>query len=121
MKSSTENSLRYGQVVLVDFPYTNLKQSKLRPAVVVSSQAFHSSKPDAIFVAITSQLNPLDAVAETPIEQWQQAGLHSPSVLKSIIATIQRDLVYEHLGYLAAADVIKLDTMLKKMIAISHV
>ena len=43
-----------GAVVLVPFPFTDLSDSKRRPALVVSPQGFHDE--DLILCAITSQV-----------------------------------------------------------------
>lgn len=37
---------RFGAVVLVPFPFTDQSASKQRPAVVVSSAAYHASRAD---------------------------------------------------------------------------
>ncbi len=44
-------------VVLVSFPFSDLSQSKIRPAVVISSDFYNSKFTDAIVVPITSNLN----------------------------------------------------------------
>jgi len=47
---------KFGDVVLVPFPFTDQTASKKRPAVVVSSDAYHRDRPDVIVVAITSRV-----------------------------------------------------------------
>lgn len=49
-------SLEYGDVLLVPFLFTDLRASKRRPAIVVSSDAYHQEHPDLILVALTSQI-----------------------------------------------------------------
>ncbi len=49
-------AFRRGDVVLVGFPFTNLAATKMRPAVVVSSEVFNSKGLDVILIAITSQI-----------------------------------------------------------------
>ena len=46
-----------GTIVLVPFPFTNLKSNKRRPAVVVSSRAYNARNPDAWCCAMTSNLD----------------------------------------------------------------
>ncbi len=46
--------LKPGDVVVVDFP--GVTDIKRRPAVVVSSDAYHSARPDVIVGLITSQV-----------------------------------------------------------------
>ena len=38
----------FGQVLLVSFPFTDQSATKRRPAVVISSEAYHSRRPDVI-------------------------------------------------------------------------
>jgi mRNA-degrading endonuclease toxin of MazEF toxin-antitoxin module len=48
----------FGDIVLVPFPFTDQSVSKKRPAVVVSSSAYHQARPDLVIMAVTSQLRP---------------------------------------------------------------
>jgi mRNA interferase MazF len=43
-------------------------------------------------------------VGEVAIAQWKEAGLLKPSVLKPVLATIERGLVLRKLGRLQADD-----------------
>jgi mRNA interferase MazF len=45
---------RFGQVVLVPFPFTDQSGIKKRPAVVVSSTAYNTNRRDIVIMAITS-------------------------------------------------------------------
>ena len=45
----------FGDIVLAPFPFTDQTASKKRPAVVVSSAAYHQERPDLIIMAVTSQ------------------------------------------------------------------
>ena len=51
-------SFEFGDVVLVPFPFTDQSTTKKRPAVVVSSAAYHRERFDLIAMAITSQARP---------------------------------------------------------------
>lgn len=94
----------FGDVLLVPFPFTNQSTSKRRPAVVVSSDAYHRERPDLIILAVTSQARPEPAFGEASVAKWKEAGLLRPSVLKPVIATIERGLVLRKLGRLAGED-----------------
>ena len=48
--------LRFGDVIVVPFPFTDQSAIKKRPAVVVSSESYHRDRPDLILMAITSQV-----------------------------------------------------------------
>jgi len=65
----------FGDVVLVPFPFTDQSTTKRRPAVVVSSDAYHRERPDLIILAVTSQARPQAALGETAVATWKEAGL----------------------------------------------
>ena len=94
----------FGGVVLVPFPFTDQRTTKRRPAVVVSSGAYHRERPDLIILAVTSQVRAAPAVGEAAIEKWKEAGLLKPSVLKPLIATVEKQLVLRKLGRLEEGD-----------------
>lgn len=93
-----------GDVVLVPFPFTDQSTTKRRPAVVVSSAAYHRERRDLIILAITSQIRPSSGIGEVPIVRWKEAGLLKPSVTKPVLATIERGLALRKLGHLQAED-----------------
>lgn len=93
----------FGDVLLVPFPFTDQSTTKRRPAVVVSSAAYHRERPDLVILAITSQARPA-AFGEAAINKWKEAGLLRPSVMKPVLATIERGLVLRKLGRLADPD-----------------
>lgn len=98
-------SFEFGDVVLVPFPFTDQSTTKRRPAVVVSSAAYHRERLDLIVMAITSQARPSPSVGEVEITEWQFARLLKPSVIKPLIATVERSIVLQRLGKLHSDDV----------------
>ncbi|MCE2487222.1 MAG: type II toxin-antitoxin system PemK/MazF family toxin [Desulfurellaceae bacterium] len=97
-------SYEFGDVVLVPFPFTDQTTSKKRPAVVISSSAYHEARPDLIIMAITSQLKASPTVGESAIAEWKETGLLRPSVMKPVLTTIERGLVLKKLGSLGSQD-----------------
>jgi len=91
-------------VVLVGFPFTNLKAIKKRPAVVISSTAYQQGRPDIILMAITSQIRQPLAFGEYILQDWQQSGLLKPSVLKPLIATLEQGQIVKIMGQLSSTD-----------------
>jgi len=55
-------SFDFADIVLVPFPFTDQSTTKKRPAVIVSSSAYHRQRPDLILMAITSQFRPASTV-----------------------------------------------------------
>ena len=93
----------FGDVVLVSFPFTNMQTAKRRPAVIIHSPAYHD-RPDVILMAITSQVRQPLAAGEALLLDWQAAGLAKPSVLKPLIATLDKEQIVKTLGQLSPAD-----------------
>ena len=48
-------SLKQGSIVLVDFSYSNLKETKFRPALVISSSEYNESSLDVVLLRVTSR------------------------------------------------------------------
>jgi len=101
---------------LVPFPFTDQSTSKRRSAVVVSSDAYHRERPDLIILAVTSQVRPQAALGEAAVAKWKEAGLLRPSVLKPVVATIERGLVLRKLGRLAEEDRAALRKVLEEIV-----
>ena len=95
---------KFGDIVLVPFPFTDQSAAKKRPAVVISSEAYHQQRPDLIIMAVTSQVKPAQTVGEMVVQNWQSAGLLKPSAIKPVITTIERGLVINKLGQLMEND-----------------
>lgn len=86
MPSTTTYEL--GDVVRVPFPFTDQTAVKKRPAVVISSPAYHRERRDLILMAVTSQVRPSRAGSEVAVTRWKEAGRLKPSVIKPVIATV---------------------------------
>jgi mRNA interferase MazF len=95
---------RFGDVVLVPFPFTDQSGLKRRPAVVVISAEYHVQRRDLMIMAITSQISPRPRFGEVTVADWKKAGLLAPSVVKPVVATIERRLILKTLGQLQQAD-----------------
>ena len=92
-----------GDVVLVRFIFSDETGERRRPAVIVSSDAYHQSRQEAIIAAITSRT---DRVLEGDhrINDWQGAGLLFPSVATGIIRTIKQGMIAKKLGTMPQPD-----------------
>ena len=92
--TATAAPFAFGDMVLVPFPFTSQAASKQRPVLVVSSSAYSLERPDAVLMAITSQLRPSPAATgvnwgEVWLADWQTAGLLKPSAVRPIFATFE--------------------------------
>ena len=107
---------RFGDVVLVPFPFTDQTTTKKRPAVVVSSIDYNTERPDIVLMAITSQIRTTSFFGEVSINKWQQAGLIKTSAIKPILTTIEKVLVLKQLGQLDDEDKKNLSKTLRKIL-----
>lgn len=90
--------------MLVPFPFADLQTTKVRPALVVSGATYHATEPDLIIAAITSNVVANQGPTDYTVQDWQQAGLVAPSVVKASLATIEPRLVRHRLGRLSHRD-----------------
>ena len=102
---------KFGDIVLVPFPFTDQSAAKKRPAVVISSAAYQRERPDLIIMAVTSQVRTALTVGEIIVNDWQGAGLLKPSAIKPVIATIDKPL-----GQLKNDDQVALRSAIDKII-----
>lgn len=101
----TTTVYRFGDLVLVPFPFTDQTGTKKRPAVVVSSEVYHRTHIDVVVMAVTSQiLRPANVVGEVLIIDWQRAGLPKASLIKPVFATLEHSLILRKLGDLQEPD-----------------
>ncbi len=105
----------FGDIILVPFPFTDQTGTKKRPAVIVSSSQYNSSRQDLVLMAITSQIKKPLRFGEIEIVEWQTAGLLKSSVIKPVLTTIENKLVLRGLGKLEQTDTINLRNTLSKI------
>ena len=106
----------FGDVVLVPFPFTDHTASKKRPAIVVSSSVYNLERPDIVLIAVTSQRGAPIYFGDVTVNQWKEAGLLKPSVIKPIFATVEKGLVLRLLGRLGEEDRQALHEALQEML-----
>ncbi len=104
-----------GDVVLVPIPFTNQRQSKVRPVIVVSGATYHATEPDIILAAITTNLSAATAPVDYILTEWQAANLRFPSAFKPILFTIEPNLVVHRIGRLHPNDQAAIDTRLRRI------
>ena len=101
-----------GEIVLVEFGFSEGRGSKKRPALIVSSPPYHASREEVIVAAITSNVRRL-LFGDTKLEQWKSASLLFPSVVTGIVRTIKADMITRKLGVLAKPDLQKVHQHLR--------
>ena len=103
--------MKKGDIILLSFPFTDLKGKKIRPALIL-----FVSDLDVIVAFITTQFkwqNPFDIL----LEPNDSNGLKKTSLLRlSKITTIDKDLILGKLGELNAFDIEIINTNLLKIL-----
>ncbi len=95
-------------VILVSYPFSDLSNVKVRPAVVVNSP--HISQ-DVLIVPLTSQVSSL-LEGEFVLSEWSAAGLNIATAVKRGIYTVNSSLVIKIVGKLADVDSDRIDQSL---------
>ncbi|HXK90392.1 MAG TPA: type II toxin-antitoxin system PemK/MazF family toxin [Thermosynergistes sp.] len=101
-----------GDIVLVNFVFSDETGIKRRPALIVSSDAYHQGRQEVIIAAITSRTDRV-LVGDHLIARWREAGLLFPSVATGIIRTIKQDMIAKRLGVMANEDMREIDDKLR--------
>ena len=83
-----------GDVVLVGFPFSDLSDTRIRPAIVVGTQ--HYSQ-DVFLIPLTSRTSRLSS-GEFVMKDWKEAGLNAISAVKRGVFTIHQDLIIKTVG-----------------------
>lgn len=107
-----------GDVVLVDWPYSDRTGSKVRPALVVQADFLNGKIDDTILLSITRTTR---SASETEVlidpATEPQSGLRQVSVVSCTnFQTIDQILILRRLGELSAATMQQVDDRLKKVL-----
>ncbi len=101
-------------IVLVRYPFSNLSNSKVRPAIVVNAP--HSSQ-DILIVPLTSRTKSL-LEGEFVLSEWSAAGLNVATAVKRGLYTVHETLVIKVIGRLAQEDAKQLEQSLRGWLGI---
>jgi mRNA interferase MazF len=105
--------MKKGSIILIPFPFTDLKGSTIRPAVVLCQ-----SELDVTICFITSELR-WKTECDVSVFPSKGNGLKVPSLIRvSKIATINSDLALGELGELSNTEIDELNNGLKQLLQI---
>jgi len=112
--------MRRGEVVLVDWPYSDRTGSKLRPAVVVQADYLNGLLDDTILVQITSTPHgiPGTEVKLDPAQETNSGLLHVSYAFCPNVMTAEQALIDQTIGFLSTAAMQEIDDCLKKSLAL---
>lgn len=109
---------RRGDVVLVSIDFTDRSGSKLRSAVVVSSDEYNRRTPDVMIASVTGSLSAIAHPGDHRIGEWKTSGLLRPSLAQTKLATVQASIVRRKLGELAPDDLAALSRGLREALSL---
>jgi mRNA interferase MazF len=104
-----------GDIVLLPYPFTDLKTTKVRPAVVVAPEDGRYS--DIFVVPVTSRITALSA-GEYVLKNWNLAGLNVPSAIKRGCVLVDTKIILKKVGTCSKTDINALNKALKLWLAL---
>jgi len=93
-------------IVLVSFPFTDFRNEKKRPALVISPDLYNKGK-DVIIAFITSNIKIDFKESDVVIREWNKSGLPKPSIIRMKLATIDKSIIIKIIGKLQKNDINK--------------
>jgi len=110
--------LAVGEIVLVKFPFANLREAKKRPALVLRTTEVTSKASLVTIAMITSQVDGLELEGDVLVSKWKDVNLLHPSLVRlSKMATIDSELIDGRIGHLADSDQKHVSRTFKKLFA----
>ena len=94
---------RRGDVALVRFVFADEQGVKRRPALIISTDAYHAGRKEVIVVALTSNIGRL-LPGDHRMLDWKEAGLPLPSVITGIVRTIKMAMIERRLDRASGRD-----------------
>jgi mRNA interferase MazF len=103
-------SYKSGDIVLVEFPHTDLQGISKRSAIVL----YDSGDQDILLARVTTQ--EYSTETDYKILDWQKSGLLAESYIRlSKQATIEKGYIVKQLGTLSASEMGHIKKILRKM------
>jgi mRNA interferase MazF len=91
---------QFGDVILVDFPFSDSRAEKRRPGLVLD----YDSHGDLLVARITS--NPPERATDVWLDDWNIEGLNIPSTVRLLkLAMTNESYVLRYLGRLSVNDI----------------
>ena len=94
-----------GDVVIVPFPFTDLRTTKRRPALVLARVQSPALPALVVLAMITSQIEAEVLVGDYLLKAWKDAGLLHPSRVRlAKMVSLEARMILQKLGSLGQAD-----------------
>lgn len=100
----------FGDIILVEFPHTDLQQTSKRPALIL----YDSGDQDVLVARITTQQHSTEA--DYKILNWTKSGLLAESYIRlGKQATIEKQYIIKQLGNLEISEKENIKSTLRKI------
>lgn len=106
-----------GDIVVVTFP--GAVSTKRRPAVVLSSDIYHRTRPNVVVGLLTTHIPRPMAPSDVPLEDWASSGLRAMSVFRTYLYTVPQARVLKHVGRMSERDLRNVLACVRSALAIS--
>jgi mRNA interferase MazF len=93
-----------GEVILVPYPFGERAGGRKRPVLVISSAPYNQETGQLIVAQITGRVSAPPHPGDYRIEEWRQAHLPRPALVRARLATVEDSLVLRKLGRLSDGD-----------------
>src|SRR5579863_7331022 len=106
------------EIVVVPFPFTDHKNTKNRPALILSSELFNAKNGKSLMAMITSNTGKELWPNDMPIRDLKTTGLEKASLIRFKIFTIDHRLIKARIGFLHNEDIKRIKVTLKEILVI---
>lgn len=106
-----------GNIILVEFVFSEGSNSKQRPALVISVEDYQRNREELILAAVTSNVE-RELIGDTELKDWKKAGLLYPSLVTAIVRTIKKNMVNCRLGRLSNEDLRAVEGNLRQVMGL---
>jgi len=117
--------VKRGDIVLIDYPFSNQQGTKVRPALVISSDNYNKKGDDALFILISSTLKNIqkyDVTLEPSNPEFGQTGLKNSSKIRADkIVYLLKSLATRKLGSAGETTQKQVDKLLKDILGLNGV
>jgi mRNA-degrading endonuclease toxin of MazEF toxin-antitoxin module len=113
-------TFRRWDLISVPFPYVEGYEAKRRPALVISTDAFHNAH-NACFAAMITTARHMQDVRkdDIAIAEWDKVGLPAPCVVRMArLSTFEAAPVIRRIGALAPVDRRAVAALIKRWFAV---
>jgi len=111
-----------GEIVLVDYPFSDRTGSKVRPALVVQTDALNQRIDDTILAAIsrlTHRASPTQLFIDLATPEGRATGLRQNSMIQcGNLLTYDQGLIITSIGRLLASQMLQVDQCLRHALSL---